>query len=65
MEAVLNLNVNADRIIYANPCKQLTHLEYAAHNGISVVTFDNADELTKIKHIHPYARYVIPFDSLM
>ncbi|XP_046546651.1 LOW QUALITY PROTEIN: ornithine decarboxylase-like [Haliotis rubra] len=36
-------------VVYANPCKQISHLEYAAKNNIDLMTFDNEAELYKIK----------------
>ncbi|XP_055331109.1 ornithine decarboxylase-like [Paramacrobiotus metropolitanus] len=46
-------DVNPNRIIYAHPCKQITHLQYAVQNGISLATFDNEDELHKIRQADP------------
>ncbi|KAI8867298.1 Orn/DAP/Arg decarboxylase 2, partial [Ramicandelaber brevisporus] len=45
----------ASRIIYANPCKAASHLRFAAESGVQMMTFDNADELHKIKKHHPTA----------
>ncbi|ORX91372.1 hypothetical protein K493DRAFT_317309 [Basidiobolus meristosporus CBS 931.73] len=59
MEMVLNLGVDPSRIIFANPCKQASHLRYARDNGVLMMTFDNADELHKIKRIHPDAKLVL------
>eukprot|EP00253_Pinus_taeda_P031090 PITA_31090 len=33
IEAILKLGVSPDRIVYANPCKAVTHLKYAASVG--------------------------------
>lgn len=59
IEAVLALGVAPDRIIYANPCKSLSHLRYARDHGVRMVTFDNADELYKIRRAHPQAQCVL------
>jgi ornithine decarboxylase len=59
IEAVLSLGVSPDRIIYANPCKSLSHLRYAREMGVRMVTFDNADELHKIQRAHPQAQCVL------
>lgn len=45
-----------ERIIYANPCKQVSHLLYAAEKGVDLMTFDNEWELHKIKKHYPTAR---------
>ncbi len=58
MQAILDLNIHPDKIVYANLYKQPSHLQYAANNGISLVTFDSTEELIKIKQCHPKARYV-------
>eukprot|EP01018_Ginkgo_biloba_P009009 Gb_37328 [translate_table: standard] len=53
MEAVLRLGVSADRIVYANPCKAETQLQYAASVGVNVTTFDSKEEVEKIRTTHP------------
>ena len=53
IQQVLDLGVNSSRIIYANPCKQNSHLEYAAQNNVSLMTFDSELELLKIKQLYP------------
>ena len=58
MKLVLELGVSPDRIIYANPNKQISHLKYAATKGVSMMTFDGEEELHKIKQYFPEAKYV-------
>jgi ornithine decarboxylase len=41
------------RIIFANPCKPASFIRAAAEHGVAMMTFDNADELHKIKRAHP------------
>ncbi|KAL7752452.1 Ornithine decarboxylase [Sorochytrium milnesiophthora] len=53
IDAVLALGVDPNRIIYANPCKAASHIRHAAAVGVRMMTFDNADELHKIKKHHP------------
>jgi ornithine decarboxylase len=48
-----------DKIIYANPCKEITHLQYAKSNGVELMTFDSENELHKVKLNHPNAKLVI------
>jgi ornithine decarboxylase len=52
------MGVSPDRIIYANPCKQISHLQYAAQKGVELMTFDNEDELHKVKKYFPTAKSV-------
>ena len=59
IQTMLNLGVSPDRIIFANPCKQASHIKYAASNNVSMMTFDNEQELHKIKAIYPHAQLVI------
>ena len=56
MQKVLGLNVAPDRIVYANPCKQLSHIRYAAKTNVQLMTFDNESELQKIKNAFPNAK---------
>lgn len=56
IEAVLDLGVAPSRIIYANPCKQISHLQYAAKKGVELMTFDNEWELHKVKKHYPSAK---------
>lgn len=53
IEAILKLGVSPDRIVYANPCKAVTHLKYAASVGVNLTTFDSIEEVEKIKKFHP------------
>lgn len=55
IEQVLALGVDPSRIIYAQPCKTKSYVRYAAHHGVKQMTFDNADELYKIKTHFPNA----------
>ncbi|XP_062925636.1 ornithine decarboxylase-like [Mobula hypostoma] len=56
---VQDIGVPPERIIYAHPCKESSHIKFAATNGIQMMTFDNKDELFKIARIHPTARMVL------
>lgn len=55
IEQVLKLNIEPDRIIYAQPCKTNSYVRYAASQGVKQMTFDNTDELYKIKKLYPGA----------
>nr|ADE10032.1 unknown [Tremella fuciformis] len=58
---VLSLPAKPDprRIIFANPCKAPSHIRQAAQGGVDMMTFDNADELYKVKRTHPTAKLVL------
>jgi ornithine decarboxylase len=56
---VLCLDVSPDRIIFANPCKALSFIKYAANRGVNTLTFDNEDELYKVARINRSAKLVL------
>lgn len=55
IETVLELGVDPSRIIYAHPCKTKSYIRFAAEEGVKQMTFDNTDELYKIKKFFPDA----------
>ncbi|KAH8670249.1 putative ornithine decarboxylase [Tricladium varicosporioides] len=55
IEQVLKMGVDPSRIIYAQPCKTNSYVRYAASQGVKQMTFDNTDELYKIKKLFPNA----------
>ncbi|KAL1302242.1 hypothetical protein AAFC00_002665 [Neodothiora populina] len=55
IEMVLRHGVDPSRIIYAQPCKTKSYIRYAAKENVKQMTFDNADELYKIKELFPEA----------
>jgi len=59
IETMLDLGVQPERIIFANPCKQASNVRYAHKHGVEQMTFDNEDELHKIKANHPNAKCVL------
>ncbi|KIJ51083.1 hypothetical protein M422DRAFT_245061 [Sphaerobolus stellatus SS14] len=56
---ILDLGVEPNRIVYANPCKAASFIRYARQCEVDLMTFDNLDELDKISNIHPGARLVL------
>ncbi|ORZ00431.1 pyridoxal-dependent decarboxylase [Syncephalastrum racemosum] len=59
IQQVLDLGVEPSRIIYANPCKQASFIRYAEKQSVAKMTFDNAEELYKIKALYPNAQVVL------
>ncbi|KKK21597.1 hypothetical protein P175DRAFT_0436958 [Aspergillus ochraceoroseus IBT 24754] len=55
IDLALETGVDPSRIIYAQPCKTKSYLRHAAQVGVKQMTFDNADELYKIKACFPDA----------
>ena len=58
MQTMLSLGVDPKKIIFAHPCKPPSHIRFALEHGVEMMTFDNEDELVKVKAIHPDAKYV-------
>ena len=59
MEAVFDLGVDASRILYANPCKQPSHLRFAAEQGVGWTVFDSEEELLKTARLHPSSELLL------
>ncbi|KAL4878436.1 pyridoxal-dependent decarboxylase [Aspergillus karnatakaensis] len=55
IDMALQTGIDPSRIIYAQPCKTKSYLRHAASVGVKQMTFDNADELYKIKACFPDA----------
>lgn len=53
---VLDIGVDADRIIFANPAKPASHIRHAKDVSVDTMTFDNECEIHKIKSLFPDAR---------
>ncbi|RIA98645.1 ornithine decarboxylase [Glomus cerebriforme] len=59
IQTILDMGVDPSNIIYSNPCKQESFIRFAAEHDVKMMTFDNADELYKIKRFFPNAQLVI------
>ncbi|XP_063807331.1 antizyme inhibitor 2-like [Pseudophryne corroboree] len=59
IKMILGMGVPATDIIYANPCKQPSHIRYAAKHGVNRMTFDCESELEKISENHPDAEMIL------
>jgi ornithine decarboxylase len=59
IDLVLGLGIDPSRIIYAQPCKTKSYLRHARKVGVKLMTFDNGDELLKIKTCYPDAELVL------
>jgi ornithine decarboxylase len=60
------LHVSPERLIYANPCKQPSHMQQAVQNDVNFTVFDSEEELFKIKEHMPDAQLLMrlrPDDS--
>lgn len=59
MQEVLKLNISPEKIIYANPCKDVLQMEWSKQQKVNWMTFDALDELEKIQQVHPSANAVL------
>ncbi|XP_073847875.1 ornithine decarboxylase 1-like [Musca autumnalis] len=59
IELVLAENVQSDRIIFAQPCKPLTHLAYAKKMGVQTSTVDSEYEIVKLHRYFPESNLII------
>ncbi|KAI5805377.1 pyridoxal-dependent decarboxylase [Peziza echinospora] len=59
IQTMLDFGVPPSRIIYAHPCKTSSYIRYAAQVDVSMMTFDNAEELVKIHRFFPRAKLVL------
>lgn len=50
------MGIDPCRIIFAHTCKAMSAIKYARDEGVTQMTFDNADELYKIKRVFPEAQ---------
>jgi len=55
---MLSLGAKPEQIIYANPCKQASHIRYARDNNVKLIVFDGEEELVKMKKNYPNAQLV-------
>uniref|UniRef100_A0A8C7XHB2 ornithine decarboxylase n=1 Tax=Oryzias sinensis TaxID=183150 RepID=A0A8C7XHB2_9TELE len=59
IQLVQSLGVHPNRIIYANPCKQVSQMKYASAHGVEMMTFDSEVELMKVARYHDNAKLVL------
>ena len=59
IKKVLAINADPSRIIFANPCKTVSHIRFAQLNNVNTMTFDCEEELRKIKINHPNSKLIL------
>jgi len=59
IQQILGCGIDASRIIYANPCKMKSHIEYSKISNVEMMTFDNSHELIKIAEVYPNAKLLL------
>lgn len=56
---IINMGVQPDRIIFANPCKWNSQIKFSRAHDVDTLTFDSENELYKIKLYHPEANVLL------
>ncbi|EDW32130.1 GL11482 [Drosophila persimilis] len=63
VKLVLGLDVAPERIIFANPCRPVSHLEYAQQHRVANGTVDNEFEIYKLHKHYPQSNLIVRFKS--
>ncbi|XP_022232718.2 ornithine decarboxylase 1 isoform X2 [Drosophila obscura] len=63
LKLVLGLDVAPERIIFANPCRPVSHLEYAQQHRVANGTVDNEFEVYKLHKHYPQSNLIVRFKS--
>ncbi|KAM9319794.1 uncharacterized protein PAF06_004214 [Gastrophryne carolinensis] len=61
---ILGMGVSAADIIYTNPCKHLSHIQYAAQRGVTKIVIDCESELVKVAEHHPNAELILRIHTI-
>ncbi len=59
ISTVIELGVDPNKIIFANPVKEINSITLAQTEEINKLTFDSEDELKKISIYHPHAKLIL------
>lgn len=59
IQLVLDLGVDPSQIVFSHPCKSVSTLKMASRRGVLLATFDNLDELEKIKETSPEIHLIL------
>jgi len=59
IETILNCDIEAENMIYANPCKSIEYIKYAKEKGVNLLVIDSICEMEKIKCVYPEANILI------
>ena len=55
----MGLGVSPKKMIYANPVKEIKHIQEARRLGVNMCTFDSLEEIQKLKDHHPQMECVL------
>ncbi|XP_068145899.1 ornithine decarboxylase 1 [Drosophila tropicalis] len=63
LKLVLGSAVTPERIIFANPCRPVSHLAYAEQHGVTNGTVDNEFEIYKLYKHYPSSNLIVRYKS--
>ncbi|XP_030556350.1 ornithine decarboxylase 1-like [Drosophila novamexicana] len=63
LKLVLDCDVSPERIIFANPCRPISHLDYAKQRQVLKGTVDNEFEIYKLHKHYPNSNLIVRFKS--
>ncbi|XP_034476876.1 ornithine decarboxylase 1-like [Drosophila innubila] len=61
LKLVLDCKVSPERIIFANPCRPVSHLDYARQHQVVKGTVDNEFEIYKLHKHYPNSNLIVRF----
>ena len=59
IEQILSYGVHSSKIVFANPCKQVSHINFAKVNNVKLTVADNISELYKLKTHFPDCKILL------
>lgn len=59
IETLLELGCSTEKIIYANPCKQVNHILYAKSVNVKLTVVDSVQEAYKIQKYYPESDFLM------
>jgi ornithine decarboxylase len=63
IDTLIRLKITTNRILFANPNKQISHIKYSKLIGVNKLVFDNENELLKIHSHHNNAECILRIKS--
>jgi ornithine decarboxylase len=59
IKMIMDITNDPSRIIFANPVKFPSQIQYARANDVDLMTFDCVEEIYKVRLYHPYCKLVL------
>lgn len=62
IQLMLGLGCTPDRILFAHPAKDRSHILFAKEKGVKTMTFDCVEEAEKVKEVYPEGELILRID---